>query len=297
MVRCKNSFRSQLYVFLFFGLTLVLFFFSSCPVKKQSDEDEEKKSSPSADNIKESFYALFSKALDNLEFPEYISEKLLNEYARNSVFINDLVTILKGDPHLWLLVDKRNSVGTDYEPHDLVSLKSESYRFVSRHELRQAAFDSLEEMAQAAADEGLTLVVLSAFRSYFYQSRLYTNYVIMDGQTEADRVSARPGFSQHQLGLAVDFNHLDNSLADTKEGMWLEKNASRFGWSNSYPDGYERLTGYSWESWHYRYVGKNLAKFIDDYFNGVQQYALLFINELTKIGLPEYWQLVNINLF
>ena len=138
-------------------------------------------------------------------------------------------------------------------------------------------------MAAAAWAEGLSLTVASSYRSYDYQVEVYARNVASDGQEEADRVSARPGYSQHQTGLVVDFGPIDNSFANTPGGRWVLANAARFGWSLSFPDGYEAVTGYVWESWHYRYVGLELAAFIDTYFDGIQQYALRFIYEWESL--------------
>jgi D-alanyl-D-alanine carboxypeptidase len=149
--------------------------------------------------------------------------------------------------------------------------------------LRRATEASLEEMAAAARAEGLTLLASSTFRSYAYQIEVYNRNVREMGQTEADRVSARPGCSQHQLGMVVDFGSITDAFAETREGKWLAANASRFGWSISFPQGYEEVTGYVWESWHYRHVGRDLAAFIDTYFDGIQQYALRFIHEYGNI--------------
>jgi D-alanyl-D-alanine carboxypeptidase len=124
----------------------------------------------------------------------------------------------------------------------------------------------------------VTLSIGSSYRSYTYQVEVYNRLVKTDGQKEADRESAKPGTSQHQLGLAFDFYPIDDSFAQTPACDWVRKNASRFGFSISYPENYEKVTGYRWESWHYRYVGKDLAAFIDKYFDGIQQYALQFIH-------------------
>ena len=134
-------------------------------------------------------------------------------------------------------------------------------------------------MAEAARLEGITLTASSAYRSYDYQREVYNRNVREMGQEAADRESARPGYSQHQLGLVADFGSIDDSFAQTASGRWIAANASRFGWSLSYPEGFEEVTGYRWESWHYRYTGKDLAAFIDNYFGGIQQYALRFIYE------------------
>jgi D-alanyl-D-alanine carboxypeptidase len=122
-------------------------------------------------------------------------------------------------------------------------------------------------------------VVSSAYRSYEYQVGSFARWTKRLGLAEAERNSARPGMSQHQLGLTVDFGSIDDAFARTPAGRWLQANADRFGWSLSFPQGYESRTGYAWECWHYRYVGKTLAAFINDWFGGVQHYALSFIHE------------------
>jgi D-alanyl-D-alanine carboxypeptidase len=117
----------------------------------------------------------------------------------------------------------------------------------------------------------------SAYRSAAYQSEVYERNVRTYGRESADRESARPGKSQHQLGLVVDFSPIDDAFAETPAGKWLLRNAGSFGWSLSFPDGFEEVTGYRWESWHYRFLGKELSSFIDKYFDGIQQYGLQFI--------------------
>jgi D-alanyl-D-alanine carboxypeptidase len=199
-------------------------------------------------------------------------------------FILDLLACLEGDPYLRRLVDKSHALPEGYAPADLVELTGGDYR-ISRQGLmlRQAAASSLAVMAAAAQAEGATLTVASSYRSYDYQVEVYARNVASDGREEADRVSARPGYSQHQTGLVVDFGPIDNSFAATPGGRWMRDNAARFGWSLSFPDGYEAVTGYVWESWHYRYVGPELAAFINTYFDGIQQYALQFIHEWENL--------------
>jgi D-alanyl-D-alanine carboxypeptidase len=220
-------------------------------------------------------------ALSNSELPVEVKNNVL----RNSQdFIRELHVIINGDKYLRILVDKERSLGRDYIPADLVLLRGGLFVLNRENlQLRSAAAQSLEDMALAARLQGLTLVVSSAYRSYNRQTEIYSQNVNQMGRQAADRVSARPGHSQHQLGLAVDFGSITNAFAQTPEGRWLYANASRFGWSLSYPRGYEHITGYSWESWHYRYVGGELAAFINKYFNGIQQYALRFIHEWEKL--------------
>ena len=197
----------------------------------------------------------------------------------------ELISLMECDPYLYKLVDKQHALGENYYPLDLVELNNGSYR-VSRQGLmlREAAALSLETMAQAARAEGVTLTAASTFRSYDYQADVYSRNVRELGVEAADRESARPGYSQHQLGLVVDFYPIDDDFYNTPASAWLEKNAARFGWSLSFPDGYEHITGYRWESWHYRYLGPELAAFTEKYFDGIQQYALMYIDEWINAG-------------
>ncbi|MDR0495601.1 MAG: M15 family metallopeptidase [Treponema sp.] len=235
-----------------------------------------------ADNDGE-FAVQLSAAAHNAQLPAVLSQKIQAVLARNPAFIDDMRVCLAEDRHLRELVDKRHPLSSNFVPAGLVTLTDGPYR-VSRAglTLRGDAADSLSEMALAARADGIILTASSAYRSYDYQEQVYNRIAREMGQEAADRESARPGFSQHQTGLVIDFGSIDDLFALSDEGRWMADNASRFGWSLSFPDGYEAVTGYRWESWHFRYVGKNLAAFIDNYFEGIQQYALQFLHEMDK---------------
>ncbi|MFY0744406.1 M15 family metallopeptidase [Solibacillus silvestris] len=128
----------------------------------------------------------------------------------------------------------------------------------------RAAF---EKMAKAAMEDGLELVAFSGFRSYDYQKTLYDRYVKRDGKEAADRYSARPGYSEHQTGLAFDIGEkgreelwLTNEFGQTEAGQWLAKNAHKYGFILRYPKGKEDITGFMHESWHFRYLEGELAE-------------------------------------
>jgi D-alanyl-D-alanine carboxypeptidase len=223
-------------------------------------------------------------ALNRAELPPDIALKLEAAAAESPAFVLDLLSCLEGDPFLRRLVDKRRPLPEGYEPEDLVELKAGPYELGRRGLLlRRAAAESLETMAAAARADGVILVASSAYRSYDYQVEVYNRVVREIGQAAADRESARPGYSQHQTGLVVDFGSIDDSFAETRASRWLLEHAGRFGWSLSFPAGYEAVTGYRWESWHYRYVGEDLASFIDTWFGGIQQYALQFIQAWEEL--------------
>ncbi|GKV65461.1 MULTISPECIES: M15 family metallopeptidase [Sporosarcina] len=128
----------------------------------------------------------------------------------------------------------------------------------------RAAFD---ELAAAAVTSGINLQAFSTYRSYDYQVTLYNRYVERDGEKAADRYSARPGYSEHQTGLAFDIGEVNHekhwastSFGDTEAARWLGGNAYKYGFVLRYPEGKEHITGYMHESWHYRYVGKDMAE-------------------------------------
>ncbi|MDR2258339.1 MAG: M15 family metallopeptidase, partial [Treponema sp.] len=215
------------------------------------------------EEVETAFNDFLAQALEAAEIPPELSRQIAAAAAESPAFILDLLTCLEGDPFLRRLVDKQHGLPGGYEPDDLVELTGGSYQ-VSRKGLllRAAAAEALETMAAAAGAEGVTLTASSAYRSYDYQAEVYARNVRESGQETADRESSRPGYSQHQTGLAVDFGSITDAFAQTQAGRWILANGGRFGWSLSFPDGYEAVTGYRWESWHYRYVGPDLAAFI-----------------------------------
>ena len=185
------------------------------------------------------------------------------------------------DSMLLYRVDKVKALPEGFVPPDLVALDGTGLS-VSRpgHRLRAAALKALEAMNSAAKAEGVTLLVSSAYRSYEYQAEVWDRGVKGEGVAATETSVARPGHSQHQLGTAVDFGSITDAFADTKAGRWLSANARRFGFSLSFPKGMSEATGYKWESWHYRYIGKAAAALEERYFDGVQQYLMLFLDEL-----------------
>jgi D-alanyl-D-alanine carboxypeptidase len=187
----------------------------------------------------------------------------------------------KADPMLLYRVDKTKALPDGYAPADLVPLDGTELS-VSRagHRLRSAAFRALKAMYTAARADGVTLIVSSSYRSYAYQTEVWNRGVAAEGEAATAASSARPGHSQHQLGTAIDFGSITDAFAETKASQWLAINARRFGFSLSFPQGMSSVTGYKWESWHYRYIGKAAASLEKEYFGGIQQYLLQFLEKL-----------------
>lgn len=200
------------------------------------------------------------------------------------LFLVDAVLVeMEADPYLLKRVDKSMALPADYEPGDLVALDGSGLSLSrSGHRLRKPAFDALVVMSRAASAEGLTLLVSSTYRSYEYQKNVFARNVAEMGETEALRVSAAPGKSQHQLGTVVDFGSITDDFAETKAGRWLADNAGQFGFSLSFPKGMEALTGYVWESWHYRFIGGAAVNLQNEFFAGVQHDLMLFLDRLSR---------------
>ncbi len=196
-------------------------------------------------------------------------------------FLSLVREVLAAPAELTMLVDKNNPLPATYAPDDLVPLSQFAGRIgyaVGEREIRRIIAADLLEMAAAAREAGVELIVQSAYRSYEYQAQLFTAYAARHGEVAASMFSARPGSSQHQLGTAVDFAPIAREFADMPGGRWLAEHAWRFGFSLSYPEGYEEITGYIFEPWHFRYVGRAAARLEREFFAGVQQHMLEFFH-------------------
>ena len=196
------------------------------------------------------------------------------------VVLEEEKTFRSDDLSLYYLIDKKHNVGAEYEPRNLMAIKNNELWNVSRNDLslRPEAFRGLEELSRAALNDGIKLMVSSTYRSYKYQEGLFNRYVKQDGLELAERYSARPGTSQHQLGVAVDFGSITDDWGDTKMGKWVYEHAEDYGWSLSFPQGYEDVTGYMWECWHFRYIGIPACRFQKKWFGDIQQFMLEFID-------------------
>ena len=200
-------------------------------------------------------------------------------------FLQSLDDVLQDDKNdLFILVDKKHHLQKDFVPYSLVELQSNAFYQVSRagHQLTPEAEEALMHMARSAKKDGITIMVSSTYRTYEYQVNLFKRYAREYGEKEADRFSARPGATQHRLGTVIDFGSISDDYAMTPAGKWLYANAAKYGWSLSYPKGFEQVTGYKWECWHYRYLGVEACVLQKKYFEDVQQYLLEFIHWWKK---------------
>lgn len=169
-----------------------------------------------------------------------------------------------------VLVDKEHYLSPLYAPPDLVDLGPYGVPYGGWYaSLREEAAGQLSLLVAAAWSEGQELIVASAYRSFYDQTLAYSYYTAAYG-AEADRVSAPPGHSEHQLGTAVDFTNaeagyeISQVFGETSASYWLREHAAEYGFVMSYPKDKEDETGYIWEPWHYRYVGVENARDIQE---------------------------------
>lgn len=180
------------------------------------------------------------------------------------------------DDNNLILINKFYHLPDGYEPNDLVVL-STKYNSGRNSSMRKEAADAFMKMVDGAMLDGIILKNASAYRNYDYQVSLYDNYVKRDGKEKADIYSARPGYSEHQTGLCTDINIIDSSFDNTKEAEWLRENAYKYGFILRFPKGKEKITGYEYESWHYRYVGEKAAKIIYEDDLTLEEYYAYYV--------------------
>lgn len=173
---------------------------------------------------------------------------------------------IKEDSSISVLVNKQHKLAENYAPDDLVTVDVPTVlENPEVNQLRKEAADALKKMFDHANNSGIYLYARSGYRSYQTQVGLFNSYAERHGQEAANRYSARPGESEHQTGLAIDVTsesvdfQLTEKYGDTKEGKWLVDHAHEFGFIIRYPENMEHITGYTYEPWHLRYLGVNLA--------------------------------------
>ena len=256
-----------------------IFCLSGCGKKAYAQSSKPIVKIPSAEE--EKFSRVFQKMSARAKEAICVTEENKTEFIKDLyAILEEEKTFRQDDKSLFFLIDKKHTASSSYAPKDLVSLKKNSLFDLNKAgmKIRPEAYSALNEMAQAALNDGIRLLLSSAYRSYSYQENLFNHYVNVDGLEEAERESARPGTSQHQLGTAVDFGSISDDFDKTQMGQWIYKNAADYGWSLSFPKGYEDVTGYRWECWHFRYIGNNACRFQQKWFGGIQQFMLEFID-------------------
>ncbi|UCZ54076.1 D-alanyl-D-alanine carboxypeptidase family protein [Bacillus shivajii] len=176
--------------------------------------------------------------------------------------------LVKDPDDILVLVNKENHLPAGYTPFDLME-PDVPFPFdedLPQKLMRAEAAEALELLFEATEKEGLHLFAQSGYRSYNRQREIFTWNANERGEEQANQYSARAGESEHQTGLAMDVTthevnfRLTTDFADTAEGQWIAENAANYGFIIRYPKGKEHITGYQYEPWHLRYVGKEVAK-------------------------------------
>lgn len=180
-----------------------------------------------------------------------------------------------------LLVNNDNKLDKNYRPHksDVPNIPFIDNATNEEKQMEEVASKAVEKLFKQAKEEGINFLGTSAYRSYSTQKDIYTKKVISDGLKKANEYVAKPGSSEHQTGLCIDVTNEDRwFVGSTKEAIWLAENAHRFGFILRYPLGKEDITGKSYEPWHIRYVGKDVAKEIYENNSTLEEYTASKIN-------------------
>ncbi|GKU80868.1 D-alanyl-D-alanine carboxypeptidase family protein [Niallia sp. NCCP-28] len=227
---------------------------------------------------------------ESKETKEKSSEQETSPFTLEADYFNEIKVvdgrnIIQNPTNTVSLVNKEYGLPDGYAPEDLVR-PNVAFSFgdqdIEKSYMRKAAAEALEKMFAQAKKEGVILYAVSGYRSYDRQTVLFDAEVKRVGEEKAIQAVAYPGNSEHQTGLAMDISSessdflLSDDFGKTAEGKWLEDNAHHFGFILRYPEGKDKITGYKFEPWHFRYVGEKSAKDIYD-------------NDWT---LEEYFQIV-----
>lgn len=201
-------------------------------------------------------YLAYLKKNKNTSKSDIIS--LVNVNRDREYYDNVIETDLSKD--ILILVNKYYQLPKDYIPENIIKVSS-SYAYAG-NSAREDVLNAFIEMAHAAKDEDITLIINSSYRSYNDQDEIWNYRKTTQGTAKADAYAARAGHSEHQSGLALDiaqFNSSESDFENTPAFTWLSNHAHEYGFILRFPKDKENITGYSYESWHYRYVGKEVA--------------------------------------
>ena len=202
----------------------------------------------------------------------YVNLNLDKEEYTDSITINKFSTDM--------LVNKYRGLGENFEPDNLVVI-DKKYAAEDGFKSNKEALDAYIEMSRAAEKEGLSLIINSAYRSYSDQQDICDTYLKEYGQEYVNKYVAKPGYSEHQTGLAYDIGSRNvNVFANSLEYKWMQENAYKYGFIYRFTTKYQNITGFRNEPWHYRYVGREIAKYIYEHNNmPYEEYYVMFLDK------------------
>ena len=179
-----------------------------------------------------------------------------------------------------VLANKYNKLDEIFQPKNISKINSKYSKDNSQQYLSKVAQVAFEEMCENAIKDGKYLLANSAYRSYQDQQDVYNTYLKLYGQTYVNNYVAVPGYSEHQTGLALDVAARDYSIFEASpEFVWMKENAYKYGFILRYPKEKQEITGYKYEAWHYRYVGLDAAKYIQENNITYEEYYVMFLDK------------------
>jgi D-alanyl-D-alanine carboxypeptidase len=230
-------------------------------------------------NSKEEIKAIIEGTYDINKVGEYKLRYVAKDSSGNETKKDFTLSIIS-DPNNYTFTTSKGYTakvinGITYIDGILIANKSYSLPSSYGSGLTKETLSAFNQMDADATALGLNLYISSGYRSYYDQKYIYNNYVKRDGQANADTYSARAGHSEHQTGLAFDLYNgktVYTRFEETKEFDWMQENAYKYGFILRFPKDKEKETGYVYEAWHYRYVGKEIAKEIKEKNISLEEY-------------------------
>lgn len=179
----------------------------------------------------------------------------------------------------YVLVNKHRQLSSAYIPDDLVTIDDEYVKSEGEIQIERNVAKAFYDMAKAAKKDGMELMVSSGYRSYKDQEEVTNTYLKLYGQNYVDNYVAKPGFSEHQTAMSLDIASKSvSTFVNSDEYVWMMDNAYKYGFILRYPKSKEDITGYKCEAWHYRYVGKKIAKYIKENNITYDEYYIMFLD-------------------
>ena len=257
--------KKHLKLYLIMLLILSSFCLFSCSFSNDSNDSSDD-SSPSANTSSENSQ---DHSDENSETPQTEPSQSSTERIDVSGLPEVISTLEKDDGNKLVLVNKLYTVSPDYKPTDMVAVDGSLSTNQGLY-FKKEAYEAYLKMLEDAKSEGIEFVICSTYRSYSTQDTIYHNYVSMYGADYANTISAYPGRSEHHTGWAVDVTSasmgydLKQNFIEYPEGIWINNHCSEYGFIIRYPKDKTHITGYSYEPWHLRYVGVDVAKEITE---------------------------------
>ncbi len=237
-------------------------------------------------NLINSKYFIYDNFYTYLEYYNSNKDKTINEIVEkvnthtNKEYYTDPLKTDISKKEL-MLVNKYYYLEQDYEPENLVTIpQTYSYGELGSQKVTESTYDAFLNLWNASNEAGYYLMVNSSYRTYEKQQAVYDDYKNTGGTNYADSIAARPGFSEHQTGYSLDIFEKGYSSANFKDSesyRWLMDNAYKYGFILRYPEDKVDITGYSYESWHFRYVGVEAATYIHENNITFDEYYAYFV--------------------